>query len=71
MKRNLILYVFLAGAFFPVGCAVQPDSLDTDKGRKKGLSLLESEVICQEILSNKMWQLSKEGPFLSWKEAND
>lgn len=69
MKNCPALYRFLTYALVLSGCAAKPDISSSIDEQMKGLFLVESEQICQEVQSNKMWQRSKEGPFYSLEEA--
>ena len=69
MKLNLVLYLLLAFALILWGCASNPDNRNSKDDRKAGLFLLEGGMVCQEVMTNKMWQLSKEGPFVSSEKA--
>lgn len=69
MKSNFALYFFLAYALILNGCAAQQVSPRSSDERESGLWLAEDEMICHEVLTNKMWQFVKEGPFSSLKEA--
>lgn len=70
MKSNLALYLCLIYALVLNGCAGQPDISGSDVDKKDGLFLVKGENICQEVVTSRMWQLSREGPFSSLEEAN-
>ena len=68
MKCNFSTYFFIAYALILNGCVAQQDATGSDVS-KGGLFLAEGEMICHDVLTNKMWQFVKEGPFSSLDEA--
>ena len=69
MERNLGLYLLLACALILYGCASNPGNRSSKDDKNGRLFLLEGGMVCQEVITNKMWQFSKEGPFFSLEEA--
>ncbi len=69
MKNYLGVCLFLTYALLMSGCAATSDTAGTKDEQKGGLFLVNDKMVCQEALTSKMWQLRKEGPFYSLKEA--
>lgn len=70
MKNDMVLYLLLAYVFALNGCTIQPDYSGSKADRNAGLVFVRGETICQDSLTGKMWQFSKEGPFTKLEEAD-
>ena len=55
MKCNFSTYFFIVYALILNGCVAQQDATGSDES-KGGLFLAEGEMICHDVLTNKMWQ---------------
>lgn len=69
MKRSLDLKLLLVCALILSGCASKADGTGSNDDRKIKLLLINEEMVCREVVTNKMWQFTKEGPFPSLEIA--
>lgn len=70
MKINFFHCLFMTLALVLNGCTQHPHVPSNADDKKSGLFMVNGQTICQEVLSSKMWQSKKEGPFSSLEEAD-
>ena len=69
MRRTFSLICYLSCALIFNGCAGQSAITKGHPHGEDALLVPMADEICQETLTDKMWQIDKEGPFSSLEEA--